>query len=29
MQVDDLERQDGAVAEHVEEDPELDKPQLA
>jgi hypothetical protein len=28
VQVDDLEGQDGAVAEHVEEDPDLDEPQL-
>jgi hypothetical protein len=29
VQVDDLEGQDGAVAQHVEEDPGLDEPQLA
>ena len=29
VQVDDLEREDGAVAEHAEEDPGLDDPQLA
>jgi hypothetical protein len=29
VQVDDLERQHGAVAEHVQEDPDLDEPQLA
>jgi hypothetical protein len=29
MQIDDFERKDRAVPEHVQEDPDLDEPQLA